>query len=519
MKNIIQLILFVFVFQITNGQTTVKELEKNIESDFTDFPKSTIKIWTRSRNVFNPQEVGVLENGIKAAQVGVKNLDSAYKPIPRNKYVLILVQNHYQSKGAIQRYFFKSVLSQGLSGKIKKGDKYLIATFDWYRNGKYLFFPGGTNFTDDFETLYETIGAISSPGNLSNTQQGSDIYNAIDEGLKFFSNIKDTIPKNILLLSDDFPNIVSNVQPSTIAEKSVQMDIPIYGISHNMGYSRYNLIMQNQICDPSNGDYFLSGNNDPDEAGTVLGSFVNDMNRNSLGIFRTITFTSNVKKTGEKLPIKVELKDYPVRDFEVRYPFNLLEWIQEKPLLFVLCIAGLVILVSLIVFLFKKIKKRKELTLSRERELAENQKRSQTEIQMLQNQQQQLTAKYEDEKSAMQRKLQDEQLTRKLDLLGLTCQLVYTYDNKSTVIPMKGIHFTVGRLPSNNLSIDLPFISKTHLKIEFNENGAFYVTDLNSTNGTLLNNIRINTAEKLNNGDIISIGKVDIKFSQIKARP
>jgi pSer/pThr/pTyr-binding forkhead associated (FHA) protein len=54
-------------------------------------------------------------------------------------------------------------------------------------------------------------------------------------------------------------------------------------------------------------------------------------------------------------------------------------------------------------------------------------------------------------------------------------------------------------------------MSKRHLKIELSEDGFFYVFDLNSTNGTLLNNVRISSA-KLQNGDILSIGLVDIKF-------
>lgn len=49
-------------------------------------------------------------------------------------------------------------------------------------------------------------------------------------------------------------------------------------------------------------------------------------------------------------------------------------------------------------------------------------------------------------------------------------------------------------------------ISRKHLKIYF-EKGSWFVEDLNSTNGTYLNGERLKMRQKLQNQDIIGLGK------------
>lgn len=53
-------------------------------------------------------------------------------------------------------------------------------------------------------------------------------------------------------------------------------------------------------------------------------------------------------------------------------------------------------------------------------------------------------------------------------------------------------------------------ISSTHCQIQ-NINGTFHIFDMNSTNGTFVNNERVVKA-KLSNGDIITIGQTSFKF-------
>ncbi|MGA1038212.1 MAG: FHA domain-containing protein, partial [Ilumatobacteraceae bacterium] len=53
--------------------------------------------------------------------------------------------------------------------------------------------------------------------------------------------------------------------------------------------------------------------------------------------------------------------------------------------------------------------------------------------------------------------------------------------------------------------------SRQHAEIRY-ENGRHIVADLNSTNGTLVNDQRINGSQPLNHGDIITIGSTEFRY-------
>ena len=69
---------------------------------------------------------------------------------------------------------------------------------------------------------------------------------------------------------------------------------------------------------------------------------------------------------------------------------------------------------------------------------------------------------------------------------------------------------TVGRKSGNDIIVDHHTVSATHLKMDMAD-GVFTVTDLDSTNGTLINGQRISpgTPQKLDLGDVIRIGDLN----------
>jgi hypothetical protein len=85
-------------------------------------------------------------------------------------------------------------------------------------------------------------------------------------------------------------------------------------------------------------------------------------------------------------------------------------------------------------------------------------------------------------------------------------------------IPLDKPQFTIGRKPDNDLVIDNPAVSGHHALI-FSEDGAFFIKDLGSTNGTFVNDAKIQE-EKLKNSDSIVVGKhVLIYQDEIVAPP
>ena len=69
---------------------------------------------------------------------------------------------------------------------------------------------------------------------------------------------------------------------------------------------------------------------------------------------------------------------------------------------------------------------------------------------------------------------------------------------------------TIGRLPECDLVLDDPGASRQHARIRRTETG-FVITDLGSTNGTLVNGRQIQE-EALEDGDTVTIGETEVDF-------
>jgi pSer/pThr/pTyr-binding forkhead associated (FHA) protein len=83
-------------------------------------------------------------------------------------------------------------------------------------------------------------------------------------------------------------------------------------------------------------------------------------------------------------------------------------------------------------------------------------------------------------------------------------KVIKTYELKDDVI-------TIGRLPENKICISNMGISRRHSKIERDANNNLVLMDLNSLNGTLVNNKKT-PKTILSPGDTITIGKYTIVF-------
>lgn len=79
--------------------------------------------------------------------------------------------------------------------------------------------------------------------------------------------------------------------------------------------------------------------------------------------------------------------------------------------------------------------------------------------------------------------------------------------------------FLIGRAPDNNLSVSISALSRKHTKIERFAD-IFIVSDLNSNNGTFLNNREIKEPTALKNGDFLNLGNaVEIEIESEGEEP
>jgi EAL domain-containing protein (putative c-di-GMP-specific phosphodiesterase class I) len=86
-------------------------------------------------------------------------------------------------------------------------------------------------------------------------------------------------------------------------------------------------------------------------------------------------------------------------------------------------------------------------------------------------------------------------------------------DSPPRIVPLSAFPFTVGRLPHSSLCLALPDVSKQHA--EFNlQQGRLVVRDLGSTNGTFVNNRRVEGAEPLHEGDAVQFATEVFRVSR-----
>jgi len=76
-------------------------------------------------------------------------------------------------------------------------------------------------------------------------------------------------------------------------------------------------------------------------------------------------------------------------------------------------------------------------------------------------------------------------------------------------VPIGNRPITIGRAPDNDISVDNPAVSNHHAKVYY-EGARLVVEDLDSLNGTFVNDLRVERA-MLHDGDSIWIGKHHIK--------
>jgi len=89
---------------------------------------------------------------------------------------------------------------------------------------------------------------------------------------------------------------------------------------------------------------------------------------------------------------------------------------------------------------------------------------------------------------------------------------IYFPDGSKRRVPLQGQRITLGRSSDNDLAYpDDPVLSRRHLV--FGSNGSnWYVEDLNTTNGTLVNGLRLAGRQELTVGDTISAGRLTLAF-------
>ena len=75
------------------------------------------------------------------------------------------------------------------------------------------------------------------------------------------------------------------------------------------------------------------------------------------------------------------------------------------------------------------------------------------------------------------------------------------------------VPLTIGRAEDNTVSLaGDDFASAHHARVEARRDGV-WIVDLDSTNGTFVNEARLNGRQKLRDGDVVKVGDTELRFS------
>ncbi len=72
---------------------------------------------------------------------------------------------------------------------------------------------------------------------------------------------------------------------------------------------------------------------------------------------------------------------------------------------------------------------------------------------------------------------------------------------------------TIGRSPDNNLVLSDGFVSSSHAVLDLRD-GTWWLTDLDSRNGTWVNGEKISQEVEIRPGDVVAIGQVKLKLAR-----
>ncbi len=97
-------------------------------------------------------------------------------------------------------------------------------------------------------------------------------------------------------------------------------------------------------------------------------------------------------------------------------------------------------------------------------------------------------------------------------------RLVYEHDGKQVEIRLGSKPVSLGRSDEADHKLPTKLASRIHAQV-FQRDGGWWVEDLGSSNGTILNGAKIEAPTALKPGDVITIGDVKVKYEGEGAKP
>jgi hypothetical protein len=476
-----------------------------------NFPEVKGKLWVR-----NPE--GIKTNGIQFYeddQLVKVNFESFQKvdSVAQNKAILFLIRN---TANKAEMQWYKDVLSASFkNGTIKSGDKVEIVGFSCLVD-KQILFPSKLNFTDNVQDLLARIDNIQENKRIEYDGR-VQTHIAINEALNLLEAQNLNLPAGLFILSDDrsMPPLLTGELPGA---RSRRLNIPIYGVTFFKKNNYYDI---EDLCAQTYGRYIIELSNDINVVSNELNGFLVEFENRHAGLYYPFTYTTTFEKDGKNHTVKIDSKDGQ-SGFSLPVPSkNILELIQDNPLISGIIFVLLIGLIVVIVMMYKKNKlKKEELEIQRKKEFSEMEQHQRAAEQKLSQQEMELQRMKEDErkeaanalseKQAQAQVQEDEVQLQKMLERGNFPWFEFRFGNETGSYQIQTPRLTVGRDASNVWTINHPTVSRNHFQLYF-KNYVYTIRDLGSSNGIFVNDIKVSEIE-LKHGDCIQVGEITLTF-------
>jgi hypothetical protein len=505
----------------------------NDSTNVADFPEISFQINDRDPDLKVKSDF-ILRERLDQLKVidtfSFSHLKNSLSYSDENKCILVMIETLGHSDRYEQLGTSITAINNSLSRFINKGDKVKLVWFALRNAETKVLNDINPKFTDSINEIRSYLNKFLLPDNDFTNKPVSSITGALDEGVDLLDKFDSSLPKAIILISEERNNNpkyeqVSNEEVIAAAkDKGVVINTIKYNRFRNEQYSIPTLSARTYgerfVLSQSLGNQRVNNKKKSEIENSVIKISKNLIKRSNGNNYKFSFLTKNDIKNGKNYDIQVEVADSEqVEELSYKAPGNWVIAQFQKNL--ILSIIVSVFLIALITILVLKIfSSYKEKTLARENEILDQRKKTEQQQEDIDKQNKEID-RIKNEEIERQRIEAEEKINQREDKLikkmlqnGNFPILKLIQDDSSKSYQINKPVFTVGRSNSNNLTINNPHISGNHFTISFDGND-YKLTDNGSTNGTLVNGSLFkgdSVSTNLNDGDIIEVTEVTIVF-------
>ncbi len=375
----IKTILFFFIF--LTFAYTIKAQDIIIDGDVNTekYPEISFSI-----NYYHPDEkksdvFKLTENGAerKLTVVSKKNTVDSLK----DKVILVLFENMAHSSYTANKSLYQNILEGTLPNFVNAGDKINVVTFDRdHGDGSNILKPILDEYTDDVDLLTKKINEIQTQTNSWSSAKGSDLYLAIDEGLKQLNKKYPNKNTFLLVFSGGYNNEASNNNSTEpLKDLSKKYKTPIY-MMQTQTWEHRSLAT---LCENTYGKHHII--KEVSQAQDTLNNFMQNAVTRRMGFKYIISFKTEEKNDSKQHSFELYVeKSEVVKGTYTVVCTDFYCWITQNYILLIIIIFVVVSLIAALIFVNKKNKLRQskiieEQEKDRERQAEDDRRRQRTE--------------------------------------------------------------------------------------------------------------------------------------------